>query len=93
MSKWGYQSIETVLRLMNRKNGKQEAAEMIAGMSKTILDQEREAALLKKTISEQKDEIRVAEIEKGLARAAEAHMRGYIERVKELDPQHEKEEK
>lgn len=81
MSKWGYVSTDLAKRKF--ENDPDEAARMVSEMASAIIDQE-------KTIDGLKDEIMSLQTTVAGARAAEAHMRGYIERVRELDGKPEK---
>lgn len=76
MSKWGFISKSQVTEKFEGAPG--ETADMVSEMSSHILDLEGEVSDLKAKLLD-------AEMAKGVAQAAEAHMRGYIERVRELD--------
>jgi len=78
MSEWGFTSPDSARRRMKADN--EEFSLKISDMSRTVLEQDKE-------IRELKDRALTRQTELGKARAAEAHMRGYIERVKEIDRQ------
>ena len=86
MSEWGKKYADDVMLTLGKKGGKLKIAETVEEMSQFILDIEQETIVLNNEISNLKDKLLDAEIKKGLARAAEAHMSGYIQRVRELDP-------
>ena len=77
MSKWGYMSKGLAEERID--DDPEKAAETMAEMAKAVEDQEVE-------ISAQKDKIIELESQIRPLAAGNAHLAGYIERVKELDP-------
>lgn len=76
MSRWGYVSASGAIDKFT--GDPKEAGRMVEEMAKLVIDQDKEISDLKS---------KVIELQTGLmlARGGEAHLRGYVERVKELD--------
>lgn len=77
MSKWGFVSKSSAASKF--KTNPDEAAAMVEDMASAIVSYETTIDGLKS---------QVMELQTGLmcSRAAEAHLKGYVERVRELDP-------
>ena len=78
MSKWGHVSSTNAKRKF--EHDPKDAASMVAEMSGVVVDQE-------KAIDGLKSQIMGLQTNLMMARSAEAHLNGYVERVRELDPE------
>lgn len=76
MSKWGYVSEDSAKQKF--ESNPDTAAKMVGDMSMVLIDQEKEIDSLKSELLTERTKLMGAQ-------ASEAHMRGYIERVRELD--------
>jgi len=77
MSKWGH--VSKTAAKMKFENQPDDAASMVCDMSAKIIEHE-------KSIYDLKDQIISLQTDLVFSKAAEAHLKGYVERVKDLDP-------
>ena len=77
MSKWG--RVEKYTAKMKFENQPDEAFDMVVEMSAAVIDRDKE-------IDGLKDKVMYLQEQLMMSKATEGHLKGYVERVKELDP-------
>ena len=83
MSIWGRKDKATIERWIRRD--RKNLCDNVSLMTHTILELENQIKELRDRLTTKDEELLNKHIELNFARAAEAHLKGYVERVRELD--------